>query len=47
MNAIYRLIQTAKQAGARRREQDYLNAVLRGPESTLRSEIIEVLSSVR
>jgi hypothetical protein len=44
---INRLIQTAKQANARRREREYLDAILRGPDSTLRSEIIEMLSSAR
>jgi hypothetical protein len=47
MTMIYRLIQTAKQARARRRERDYFNAVLRGPDSTFRSELIEVMSSLR
>ena len=44
---IIRLIQAARQASARRRERDHLDDVLHGPDSTLRSELIEIMSSVR
>jgi hypothetical protein len=47
MNMINRLIRTAMQAGARKREQDYITAVMCGPDSTFRSELIEVMSRAR
>jgi hypothetical protein len=47
MNMINRLIRTAMQAGARKGERDYVTAVLRGPDTTFRSELIEVMSRAR
>jgi len=44
---INRLIRTVKQAGARKRERDHITAVLCGPDSTFRSELIEVMSRTR
>ena len=44
---IYRLIRAAMQADARKRERDYVTNVLRGPDSALRSELIEVMSRAR
>ena len=47
MTAFTRLIRTALQAGARKRQRDYLTDILGGPDTTYRSELIEATSSTR
>lgn len=47
MTTVHRLIRLAVQANTRRRDRDYIAAVLRGPDSTFRSELIEVMSHAR
>jgi hypothetical protein len=41
MTTFNRLIRAAKQAGARRRQRDYLTDIICGPDTTYRSELIE------
>jgi hypothetical protein len=47
MIEITRLIRIALQAGARKRQRDYLTDIIGGPDTTYRSELIEVTSSTR
>jgi hypothetical protein len=41
---IVRLFRAMLEADARRREREYITSVLHGPETTFRSEIVEVMS---
>lgn len=47
MNTIHRLVRSARQSAARRRNEAYIASILRGPDTTFRSEIIEVMARVR
>jgi hypothetical protein len=47
MTTFNRLIRTAMQAGARKRQRDHLAAIISGPDSTYRSELIEATCSAR
>ena len=47
MTTFTRLIHTAMQAGARKRQRDYLTDIIGGPHTTYRSELIEATSSPR
>jgi hypothetical protein len=47
MITMTRLIRTALQAGARKRQRDYLIDIIGGPDTTYRSELIEATSSTR
>jgi hypothetical protein len=44
---ITRVIRTALQAGARKRQQDYLTDIIGGPDTTYRSELIEATFTTR
>jgi hypothetical protein len=47
MITMTRLIRTALQASARKRQRDYLTDIIGGPDTTYRSELIEATSSTR
>jgi hypothetical protein len=47
MTTFTRLIRTALQAVARKRQRDYLTDIIGGPDTTYRSELIEATSSTR
>jgi hypothetical protein len=47
MIMIDRFIRTVRQAASRRREQNFVADVLNGPDSSFRSELIEVFSRAR
>jgi hypothetical protein len=47
MTTFTRLIRSALQAGARKRDRDYLADIIGGPDTTYRSELIEATSSTR
>jgi hypothetical protein len=47
MNTMHRLVQTARQSATRRRQQTYIAAILRGRDTTFRSELIEVIHRAR
>ena len=47
MTMFTRLIRTGLQAGARKRQRDYLTDIISGPDTTYRSELIEATSSAR
>jgi hypothetical protein len=42
-----RLLRTARQAVARNRDRNFVSDVLNGPDSTFRSELIEIISRTR
>jgi hypothetical protein len=47
MNTFNRVIRTAMEALARKRQRDYLTDIICGPDTTYRSELMEVMSSAR
>jgi hypothetical protein len=47
MIMIDRLIRTARQAVTRKRGQDFVADIISGPDTTFRSELIEVMSRTR
>ena len=47
MTTFTRLIRTAMQVCACRRQRDYLTDIISGPDTTYRSELIEATSSTR
>ncbi len=44
---ISRIMRIAMKANARRRDREYVTSILRGPDTTFRSELIEVMSNTR
>ena len=47
MTTFTRLIRSALQAGARKRNRDHLTDIISGPDTTYRSELIDARSTLR